>query len=186
MSDSFDDSSSSVSSSGDADGVTETSTEGYGSRLGGSIVAAVIGLILVPAAIVLMYWNVGRAVDAIRALNRGAAAIIEVNITAVDPATNGKLVHLTGMLQPGTPAKDPVFGVSGDGMVRLSRKVEMCPVGGRIALAIVTECRRLEDHDDDLHVQEGMVGVSGQLRQFQARRPSESIDAGAVVNVRWR
>jgi hypothetical protein len=122
MSDSFDPNAGGFSGS---DSLTETSTEGWGSRLGGSLVAALIGLILVPAAIVLMYWNEGRAVDAIRALNRGAAAVVEVNSAAVDPGTNGRLVHVTGMLQPTTPAKDPVFGVTGDGIARLTRTVEM-------------------------------------------------------------
>jgi Transmembrane protein 43 len=122
MSDSFDTSSGTLPGT---DTFTETSTQGYGSRIGGSLIAALIGLILVPVAVVLLYWNEGRAVDAIRALNRGAAAIVEVNASVVDPGSNGKLVHVSGMLQPGTPAKDPVFGVTGDGLVRLSRSVEM-------------------------------------------------------------
>jgi hypothetical protein len=122
MSDSFD--SDSGPSTG-PDGFTETSTEGWGSRLGGSLMAALIGLILVPAAVVLLYWNEGRAVDAIRALNRGAASVIEVNAAALDPGSNGKLVHVSGTLQPTTPAKDPDFGVTGDGLVRLTRTVEM-------------------------------------------------------------
>jgi hypothetical protein len=108
-----------------SDQLTDTSTEGWGSRLGGSLIAALIGLILVPGTIALLYWNEGRAVDAIRALNRGAAAIVEVNPAAIDPLGDGKLVHMSGMLQPGTAAKDPVFGVSGDGLVRLARTVEM-------------------------------------------------------------
>jgi hypothetical protein len=122
MSDSFDAASGTATGS---DAFTETSTEGYGSRLGGSLMAVLIGLILVPVAVVLLYWNEGRAVDAIRALNRGAAAIVEVNAAAVDPGSNGKLVHVTGMLQPTTPARDPDFGVTGDGLVRLARTVEM-------------------------------------------------------------
>ena len=119
MSDDFSD------SSGGGDSFTETSTEGWSSRLGGSLIAALIGLVLVPAAVVLLYWNEGRAVDAIRALDRGAGAIVEVNATAVDPKADGKLVHLTGTMRPGTPARDPAFGVTGDGLVRLSRKAEM-------------------------------------------------------------
>jgi hypothetical protein len=107
------------------DTFTETSTEGYGSRLGGSLVAALIGLILVPVAVVLLYWNEGRAVDAIRALDRGAAAIVEVSAAAVDPGSNGKLVHISGMLQPATAARDPDFGVTADRLVRLTRTVEM-------------------------------------------------------------
>ena len=108
-----------------SDQFTEVTTQGWLQRLGGSLVAALIGLILVPVSIVLLYWNEGRAVDAIRALNRGAAAIVEVNAAAVDPQANGKLVHVSGMMQPTTPARDPVFGVTGDGLLRLSRTVEM-------------------------------------------------------------
>jgi hypothetical protein len=122
MSDSFDTGSGTLPGT---DTFTETSTEGYGSRLGGSLVAALIGLVLVPLAVVLLYWNEGRAVDAIRALNRGAAAIVEVDAGAVDPGSNGKLVHVSGMLQPTRPAKDPVFGVTGEALVRLARSVEM-------------------------------------------------------------
>ena len=108
-----------------SDQFTEVTTQGWLQRLGGSLVAALIGLILVPASIVLLYWNEGRAVDAIRALNRGAAAIFEVDAAQVDPQGNGKLVHVSGMMQPTTPARDPVFGVTGDGLLRLSRTVEM-------------------------------------------------------------
>jgi len=64
-------------------------------------------------------------VDAIRALGRGAATIVEIGATEVDPAANGKLVHVSAMMQPTTPARDPVFGVTGDGLLRLARTVEM-------------------------------------------------------------
>jgi hypothetical protein len=122
VSDSFDDGS---AASAGSDSFTETSTQGWASRLGGSLIAALIGLILVPCAIALLYWNEGRAVDAIHALNRGAAAIVEVDSAAIDPGANGKLVHVSGTLRPTTPARDPDFGVTGDGLARLSRKVEM-------------------------------------------------------------
>src|SRR5271163_612750 len=108
-----------------SDQFTQVTTQGWGSRLGGSLMAALFGLVLVPAGVVLLYWNEGRAVDAIRALGRGAATIVEVDATPVDPAANGKLVHVSAMMQPTTPARDPVFGVTGDGLLRLSRTVEM-------------------------------------------------------------
>src|SRR5579863_5626723 len=108
-----------------SDQFTEVTTQGWGQRLAGSLVAALIGLVLVPASIVLLYWNEGRAVDAIRALGRGAAMIVEVGAAPVDPQANGKLVHVSATMQPTTPARDPVFGVTGDGLLRLSRSVEM-------------------------------------------------------------
>jgi hypothetical protein len=108
-----------------SDQFTEVTTQGWLQRLGGSFVAALIGLILVPVSVMVLYWNEGRAVDAIRALNRGAAAIVEVDAASVDPQANGKLVHVSGTMQPTTSARDPIFGVTGDGLLRLSRAVEM-------------------------------------------------------------
>ena len=108
-----------------SDRFTEVTTQGWGQRLGGSLIAALFGLVLVPAGVVLLYWNEGRAVDAIRALGRGAAEIVEVGATPVDPQANAKLVHVSAMMQPTTPARDPVFGATGDGLLRLSRTVEM-------------------------------------------------------------
>jgi hypothetical protein len=108
-----------------SDQYTDVTTEGWLQRLGGSLIAALIGLILVPVSIVLLYWNEGRTVDAIRALDRGASAIVEISASPVDPQANGKLVHVSGTMQPNTPARDPVFGVTGEGLLRLSRSVEM-------------------------------------------------------------
>jgi hypothetical protein len=71
-----------------SDQFAEVTTEGWGQRLGGSLIAALIGLILVPASIVLLYWNEGRAVEAIRALNRGAAEIVDIGATPVATETN--------------------------------------------------------------------------------------------------
>jgi Transmembrane protein 43 len=108
-----------------SDQFTEVTTEGWLQRLGGSLVAALIGFVLVPLSVVLLYWNEGRAVSAIRALDRGASAIVEISPEPADPRANGKLVHLSGTMQPGTSARDPLFGVTGDGLLRLSRSVEM-------------------------------------------------------------
>ena len=130
MSDSFDESSSDTSDDNQSDNSsndrsTEVSTESWGQRILGGLIAFLLGLVLIPAAVVLLYWNVGRAVDAIRAIGRGATSVIEIQATPIDPASNGHLVHVTGMMKPGTPARDPVFGVTGDGLTRLERKVEM-------------------------------------------------------------
>ena len=108
-----------------SDQFTQVTTEGWGQRLGGSLIAALIGCVLVIVSIGLLYWNEGRAVTASTALGRGAAAIVEVSATPADASATGKLVHVSGMMQPATPARDPVFGVTGDGLLRLSRVAEM-------------------------------------------------------------
>jgi hypothetical protein len=63
-------------------------------------------------------------VVAARALSAGAAAVVEVNPASVDAAEDGRLVHLTGQMQAATPARDPLFGVSEPGLLRLSRDAE--------------------------------------------------------------
>lgn len=108
-----------------SDRFTEVTTQGWGSRLVGSFVALLFGLVLLPVGIGLLYWNEGRAVDAIRALDRAAAAIVEANAGEADPRTDGKLVHVTGVLEAATPARDPALRVSGEGLLRLARTVEM-------------------------------------------------------------
>jgi hypothetical protein len=108
-----------------SDQYTEVTTQGYFSRLGGSLIGVLIGLLLVPAAVILLYWNEGRAVDALVALDLGAKQVIEVSAGSPDPAADGKLVHMTGELAAPNPARDPVFGVTGAGLVRLRRNVEM-------------------------------------------------------------
>jgi len=83
------------------------------------------GFALLVGSIVLLYWNEGRAVDASRALAQGERQVVEAPLDAVDPTVEGKLVHATGPLTVGTPARDPLFGISGNNLVRIQRKVEM-------------------------------------------------------------
>src|SRR3982074_3045859 len=67
----------------------------------------------------------GAAVEAIRALDQGARQLVEANATAVDPANNNKLVHLSGAMTTPASARDTAFGVGGDDLLRLQRTVEM-------------------------------------------------------------
>jgi hypothetical protein len=107
-----------------SDQFTSVTSQGYGSRLGGSLVGMLFGTIILPVAIGVLYWNEGRAVIAATALHRGAAAVVEVSAAAVDRQAASKLVHTTGEMQAATPAKDPVFDVTADGLLRLSRNAE--------------------------------------------------------------
>jgi len=108
-----------------ADEFTEVSTEGFGSRLGGSIMGMLFGFILLPISVILLYWNEGRAVEAIQALDRGAKQLVEIAADPLDSSAEGKLVHVSGLLKVGTPAKDPVFGVSAPNLARLERTAQM-------------------------------------------------------------
>lgn len=93
-------------------------------RLKQSVGGVVAGLALVAAMVVLLFWNEGRAVQTARALAEGAGLVKPVTATSVDPANEGKLVHISGQLKTAGPVSDTEFGISAPGL-RLIRKVEM-------------------------------------------------------------
>jgi len=107
------------------DDFTDITTEGFGSRLIGSFVGMLIGLVLLPLSVALLYWNEGRAVNAEQALAQGAKQVVEIDAGHLDSGADGKLVYLSGPMTLTAAAKDPLFGVSGDNVIRLQRKVEM-------------------------------------------------------------
>ena len=105
--------------------ITETTTTGWLSRLGSSLVGVLIGIVLLPCAIFLLSWNEGRAVTAATGLKRGLSTIIEVSADTVNQQNNSKLVYLKGIVNGVTPAIDPWNKLSATGLVRLQRRVEM-------------------------------------------------------------
>jgi len=107
-----------------SDSFTETTTKSWGSRLGESIKGVLFGLVLIVGSGIFLFWNEGRAVQTQRSLTEGASLVVSVDPARVDPANDGKLVHLSGDLKPGVPLSDPDFTVSATAL-RLVRTVEM-------------------------------------------------------------
>ena len=104
--------------------VTETTTLGWGSRLGASLKGIVVGLVLFVAGFPLLFWNEGRAVTATKTNEEGAASVVEAQAGAVDPAQEGKLVHLVGEATTQDVLRDDTYGVA-ETAIRLGRKTEM-------------------------------------------------------------
>ena len=107
-----------------SDSFTEVTTKSWGSRLGESIKGVLFGLVLIVGSCILLFWNEGRAVQTQRSLTEGASLVVSVDPARVDPANDGKLVHLSGDLKPGAPLTDPDFAVTATAL-RLLRTVEM-------------------------------------------------------------
>jgi len=78
------------------DSVTDVTAAGWLQRVGQSVIGALFGILLVIASIILLWWNEGRAVEAIRALDRGAHQVVEVKADAVDPGNGGVLAPYRG------------------------------------------------------------------------------------------
>lgn len=120
-----------MSNFGDDDGafsggdtVTETTSRSWLARIGSSLTGMLLGPIVVLVAIGLLFWNEGRAVDTARALEEGAGLVVSVAAGAVDPARDGRLVHVAGPVTVPGRLRDRGFGIEADGL-RLVRKVEV-------------------------------------------------------------
>lgn len=104
---------------------TETSSQGFLSRLTGSLAGLLIGPLLVVAAIVLLTWNEHRAVQAIKGLADAATKVVEVSGAQPAAANDGKLVHVIGTATAGGAITDSNVGLSFPNQVAVQRKAEM-------------------------------------------------------------
>lgn len=105
------------------DPVTVTTSTSWFSRLGGAIKGVVVGLALILGSIILLSWNEGRSIASIRANNEGGRAVVSVSADRVDPANEGKLVHMTAAAAATGQRTDSQLGISSDGLL-LARSVE--------------------------------------------------------------
>ena len=106
--------------------VVETTTESWGSRLGGALKGILFGIVLVLLAIGLLFWNEGRAVKRAGSLAECRKVTVSVPADRIDPQNNGKPVHTTGKaLVRGPELADPLFPAVKVKAISLQRKVEM-------------------------------------------------------------
>jgi hypothetical protein len=102
----------------------EVTRRGLGGRSKDSIGGAFVGLIIVALAVILLFWNEGRAVKRAKDLKEGSGSVVSVSSDTVDPAMEGKLVHLTGETKTPRLLEDPEFGIAATA-IKLIREVEM-------------------------------------------------------------
>ncbi len=107
-----------------SDSFTEVTSVSWFGRIKRSVGAVVIGLVLIVAMIVLLFWNEGRAVTTARSLAEGASAVVSVQADKADAANEGKLIHVSGPVTTDATPSDADFGISAKG-IRLVRSVEM-------------------------------------------------------------
>lgn len=97
----------------------ETSSSGWLGRIGGSLKGMLFGLLLLPVAVVLLFLNERNAVRDIRANEELGAGVISVASERVDPANEGRLVHLSGRALTREVLKNEEFGV-GEAAIRIA------------------------------------------------------------------
>jgi hypothetical protein len=83
------------------------------------------GALLLVVACLMQFWAEGRSVHRAQALSEGAARVIDVDASRIDPDNNGKLVHVAGTLETQDTPTDRQLGVTAPKAVRLERRTEM-------------------------------------------------------------
>ena len=160
-----------------SDSFTEVTTKSWGSRLGESIKGVLFGLVLIVGSCVFLFWNEGRAVQTQRSLTEGASLVVPIDPARVDPANDGKLVHVSGDLKPGAPLADPDFAVSASAL-RLVRIVEMYQWKEETKTETRKNTGGSEETVTTYEYHAGLVGGAHRLQPLQAAgRPRQSADA---------
>jgi hypothetical protein len=107
-----------------SDVYTETTYTSWFGRIKDALGGILFGLLLLIGAVVLLFWNEGRAVTTARSLTEGARIAVDAKADAIDPALERKLIHISGPVSVQGNPRDNDFDVTAPG-VRLERKVEM-------------------------------------------------------------
>lgn len=107
-----------------SDRIVKTTSVSWFERIKQSVLGVLIGFILVLGGVVLLFWNEGRAVTTARSLAEGASVVVSVPSTAIDPANDGKLIHVSGTVTTDEMLTDEEFGIAVTG-IRLVRTAEM-------------------------------------------------------------
>ena len=107
-----------------ADEYREVTTKSWGSRIVGSFMGIIFGIILFIGAFPLIFWNEGRSVDRIKTLDEGRSSVVALSSEQIDPSHDGALIHITGKATTTDPVADTVFGIQ-ETALKLKRTVEM-------------------------------------------------------------
>jgi hypothetical protein len=103
---------------------TETTTTGYGTRVGNSFKAIGSGILLFIAGTALLWWNEGRAVKTEKMLDEAGNAYVEMeNPNKKDASLDGELICGTAMATTEDSLSDAQFGI-GAKAIAISRSVE--------------------------------------------------------------
>ncbi|MDQ0314684.1 TMEM43 family protein [Amorphus orientalis] len=89
------------------------------------IKSTVFGIALVAVGAGLLHWNERRVADSWQTLTAGEAAVVPVSHGHIDPANEGRLVHVSGPVRTRATPTDPDYGMSAPGALRLERVAEM-------------------------------------------------------------
>ena len=103
---------------------TETTTQSWGGRLMESIKGVLTGVALFLVSFVLLFMNESCAVKSYQHNKDATKNAVVSDADTIDPAQDGKLIHINGEARTSETLKDPDFAVSANA-IHLVRSVEM-------------------------------------------------------------
>ena len=107
-----------------SDSFSETSSTGWFSRIRESIKGIVIGLILFVVSFPVLWFNEGNSAETVAGLKQLAMEAVTVESNSVNPAFEGKPVHMIGRAETEELIRDGRFGVTANA-IKLIREVTM-------------------------------------------------------------
>lgn len=107
-----------------SDSFTETTSQGWMSRIFESIKGVVAGLLLVVLSFPVLWWNEGRSVQTYKSLQEGRGAVVEADADKPAKDHDGRLVHISGGATTDETLQDPQFNVSAKA-IHLRREAQM-------------------------------------------------------------
>lgn len=94
------------------DTFVETTSTSWIARIVQSIAGVAFGTVFIFGSIFFLFWNEGRAIQTERSLTEGGKVVIDVGPNSIDPANDGKLIHVSGNAAATAPLADPDFGIA--------------------------------------------------------------------------
>ena len=102
----------------------ETTRTSYGQRVTGSAKGIGSGLLVFILGTILLFWNEGNFVKKRKSIQEAEGVVMRVqDVSDIDPALNGKLIHASAFADSKEVLVDGLFGVS-ETAIAISRKVE--------------------------------------------------------------
>ncbi|WED42735.1 TMEM43 family protein [Legionella cardiaca] len=102
----------------------EIVTKSWGSRIKDAFLGIFLGIGLIIAAVILIFWNERHGLHTAQSLVEAQKVLIPVSNSPIDPKNNLRVIYLSGLATTKDVLKDPILGLAKNA-IGLNRTVEM-------------------------------------------------------------
>lgn len=102
----------------------EVTTTSWGSRIKNAFMGIGVGIVLIVAAVILIFWNEKHSLHMAQSLDQAQKILITVPNSPINPQNNAKVVYFTGLATTKDNLVDSTLGIDVNA-INLDRKVQM-------------------------------------------------------------